>query len=562
MADKVISASLKLDTSGATPEMKEFSKATQDAGKSLDNTNQEAKETGGTFSNLKDGLSKLPGPLGQVKGGIETVNTSLKTLAANPIVLVIVAIVAALVALYKAFASTEEGAEKIEQVMKGLGAVITVIRDRVLAFAGAIVSFFKGDFKEAIDQASKAVTGFGDEVVSAYNRAADATRRLQEAQDDLNRRINVNRAELNRDLAKSKELISDTTASYQDRLKAVTEVEAAQKKQAEDELANAKEMLSIKQEAYDLDKQSSDAADELAAAKIAVANAEQQAAADERSINKQRTAIISEEQAKRTAAAKEQADARKKIADDEAQHEKELFEQRKTVAADWNAFVQGQAADRAAKAKEQADQDKKDQDDRDKYLEDETNKIISETSKQIKAKNDQAKAEDKINKLRVQAQGAFVTQISSLLQTAADLFGKQTVAGKALAIAGATIDTFRSAVAAFRGMVETFPGPWGIAAGIAAAAVAVAAGVKNIQQIASVKVPGQGDSSATPNINAPSLTSPTAPIAPTQQGTTIDQSSIQGIGNAAIGRSYVLESDVSRDQDRSTRLNRAARLGG
>lgn len=562
MADKVIGASLKLDTGGATQEMNEFGKATDQAGKSLGKTNEEAKETGGTFGNLKDGLSKLPGPLSGVASGVGSVNTALKTLAANPIVLVITLLVAALVALYKAFASTEEGAEKIEQIMKGLGAVVTVIRDRILALAGAVISFFKGDFKSAIEQTKAAVNGVGDAIVSAYNRAADATRRLQEAQDDLNRRINVNRAELNRDLAKSKELISDETASYKDRIKAVNEVEAAQKKQAADELANAKELLAIKQEQADLDKNSSDAADELAQAKIALANAEQQAAADERAINRQRTAIEREENQKRTESAKGAAEKRNQIADDEAAHLKMLREQQQADSEAFLKRVNDGIKFRQEQAKEQADQQQKEQQERDEWQKAQYENDWALVQKDIKIKKDAAEKEKKIDELRKQSKAAFFSSISGLLTQAADLFGKQTAAGKILAIAGTTIDTFRGAQAAFTGMVTTFPGPWGIAAGIAAAAAAVAGGIKNIQQIVSVKVPGQGDGASVPTASSSNFSSPAAPIAPQQQGTTIDQNSIAGIGNAAVGRSYVLESDISHDQDRSIRLNRAARLGG
>jgi hypothetical protein len=40
--------------------------------------------------------------------------------------------------------------------------------------------------------------------------------------------------------------------------------------------------------------------------------------------------------------------------------------------------------------------------------------------------------------------------------------------------------------------------------------------------------------------------------------------SIQGVGNAAgagVGRSFVLESDISNNAERAAMLNRAARLG-
>ncbi|MCK9281341.1 MAG: hypothetical protein M0P71_12020 [Melioribacteraceae bacterium] len=76
----------------------------------------------------------------------------------------------------------------------------------------------------------------------------------------------------------------------------------------------------------------------------------------------------------------------------------------------------------------------------------------------------------------------------------ATLAGEQTAIGKAAAVAGTTIDTFRGAQAAFTGMTSTIPGPVGIALGIAAAAAAVASGLANVKKILAVKsgLPGEG----------------------------------------------------------------------
>ena len=254
MQEKIIAATLKVNTGTSAQDIGAVNKSLDQTSKELGGVNEDAKTTKGSFDTLKDGLGKLPGPLGAVKGGVESVNTSLKALAANPIVLVVTLLVAAMVALYKAFASTESGAEKIEQIFSGLGAIVTVIRDRILALAGAVVDFFKGNFSKAIEETKQAVTGVGDAMVTAYGKAANATRELQEAQDDLNRVINVNRAKLERDLAATKELITDETASYRDRKKAIDEVREAEQKQTQSELDNANKTLKALQDKLDLDK--------------------------------------------------------------------------------------------------------------------------------------------------------------------------------------------------------------------------------------------------------------------------------------------------------------------
>jgi hypothetical protein len=76
---------------------------------------------------------------------------------------------------------------------------------------------------------------------------------------------------------------------------------------------------------------------------------------------------------------------------------------------------------------------------------------------------------------------------STTLTAASDAIGKQTQAGKEMAVASATINTFLSAQKAYESMVEVpVIGP---VLAVAAAAAAVVAGMKNIQSIESTKVP-------------------------------------------------------------------------
>ena len=76
---------------------------------------------------------------------------------------------------------------------------------------------------------------------------------------------------------------------------------------------------------------------------------------------------------------------------------------------------------------------------------------------------------------------------SSTLGQVADLFGKESAAGKAAAIAQATIDTYLSAQKAYTATVGVpIVGP--VLAPINAG-LAIAAGIKNIKAITAVKVP-------------------------------------------------------------------------
>jgi len=169
-------------------------------------------------------------------------------------------------------------------------------------------------------------------------------------------------------------------------------------------------------------------------------------------------------------------------------------------------------------------------------------------------------AKDEIKQKEVASTQAQVSAVGDLLAQAAEVAGKHTVAGKALAIASTAINTYQAAMGAFRGMVSTIPGPVGIALGVVAAGLAAAVGVANIKKIVSTQVPGQGGSGG----SVPSVAEVPAPVTPQRSSTQLNAASIQGVGNAAAGgvnRVFVLDADVRNNAERTARINRAARLG-
>jgi hypothetical protein len=179
----------------------------------------------------------------------------------------------------------------------------------------------------------------------------------------------------------------------------------------------------------------------------------------------------------------------------------------------------------------------------------------------VKVKEDLANAEITIEEKKIQKFYATANAYADLLGKVSNLLGKSTAAGKAAAIAEATINTIVASVKAFKANAEVPPSPF---VGIAAAAVATAAGIKQIQAIRNVQIPGVG--SSTPSIggvNIPSIGGG-APIRPslplTQTITQLPANTINQMGSATI-RAYVVESDITTGQERIRRLNRAARLG-
>jgi hypothetical protein len=137
------------------------------------------------------------------------------------------------------------------------------------------------------------------------------------------------------------------------------------------------------------------------------------------------------------------------------------------------------------------------------------------------------------------------------------IIGEQTKAGKALGVASALINTYLGASEVIRAK-SVLPEPFGTIQKIASVASIIATGIKSVKSIMSVQVPSVKGSSGGGG-SMPSIPSFNAPLTPTLATTTLNQGQVNQIGNIAA-RAYVVESDISGNQERVTRLNRAARI--
>jgi hypothetical protein len=151
-----------------------------------------------------------------------------------------------------------------------------------------------------------------------------------------------------------------------------------------------------------------------------------------------------------------------------------------------------------------------------------------------------------------EAKLANASQIAGFLSSVSDLAGRNTAAGKATAIAATTIDTYVGAQKAYISQMQLTPDS-PIRAAIAAA-IALATGIKNVREIAKVKVPGGGAGSA-PSISA-------AAPGGVAQVPTIGNSPITALGAAMTPtkplRAYVVESEVTGSQKRVADIERRA----
>jgi hypothetical protein len=149
--------------------------------------------------------------------------------------------------------------------------------------------------------------------------------------------------------------------------------------------------------------------------------------------------------------------------------------------------------------------------------------------------------------------------VSNALGTIASAVGEQTVAGKALAVAQATIDTYLGATKA----LATYPPPFGaIAAG-----TVILAGLMNVKKIVSTKIPtmpgatgGGGGSVSAPSIQAPSVSAPQVPQLQSGAGVNPTTQIAEGLSKASnkTVKAYVVSTEISSQTALDRRTNSAA----
>jgi len=184
-------------------------------------------------------------------------------------------------------------------------------------------------------------------------------------------------------------------------------------------------------------------------------------------------------------------------------------------------------------------------------------------------------AQIKIEEEKFQAQQALLSNTAAAITAVSDLVGRNTVAGKALAVAATLINTYASIAGQLRAFAGVpIPG-FAIAQAIATGLV----GLKAVRDIIKTPVPttsggGSGGGGATPNTTVSTSTpsfraggigAPQVGASAAQTGTiaNIVAGSInQNQSQTQPIRAYVIGNEVSTQQQLDRRIRTAARLGG
>jgi len=139
---------------------------------------------------------------------------------------------------------------------------------------------------------------------------------------------------------------------------------------------------------------------------------------------------------------------------------------------------------------------------------------------------------------------------SNILLTSSRILGQQTAVGKGVAIAAATIDTYKAAQSSYSALsMIPIVGP---ALGAVAAAAAIVAGIARVKAITRVKVPGAvaatPDTSSAISGAANGVSLPQ--VNPNISNTLVDQAVQQNSNLRQPQRVFVVESDITDTQER------------
>jgi hypothetical protein len=604
------------DASKKVNELKESLKGVKTEAGSLNEEVTKSSKLGEVFGQLKQGAESLIPGLKGAEGAASGLGKQFLALVANPIGLIITGIVVGLKFLYEAFQSSIAGGKELKAIFAAVEGVGNQVKDAIFGLGRALINvtsaaykFITLDFKGAAESMKKAnkeaSTSFGQ-----LGNAIDGTTakiiynltKQQQAVDKARKQQAVVQSETNKLLVQSREILTDETASINEKKKALAEVTKAETASSKEKVRIAAEDLRIAKERAkalggEAEKKSKQ---ELRDLTIALNEAETENAMTGIKLNKQRKMLNRQETADAKAAADERIAKRK----EEAEARKVLDKEQEERDAAKNKLQRDQS--------EKARQDLEDIEKLDREIK-KKNLDATKTDNQLKVEAENAEYERKkallisanlsteeldklhkenLNKLELEyfakesdnavartkteaentaarkklAEEEYAFKIgqakeaSAVMGQLSELAGKDTIAGKALGIASATVNTYVGVTEALK-QKSTLPSPFDVVAKVANVATVLATGFKAVKAITAVKIPGGGGGGAAPTPISVSGGAVAAAPSFNVVGTSGQNQIAQSLGNQAPVKAYVVSGDVTTAQSLDRNIVKTASLG-
>jgi len=616
MAKNEVVVITKVETGDSAEQIDEVSKSAEGLNENLKETEKTTEKTSKAVKKTKDTFSDLPGPIGGVISALKDTGKAMYALVANPIGAVLAAIAATLFTLFKAFTSTNDGADRFDATLAGLKTGLDVVLNSLSKFAEALIGLFenpkqalidfanliqenitnrfeglielvpalgnaisllfKGEFKEAGKVATDAVgkvalgvegiTGkVGNAITEIGKVVGEATKAAKESAkieailqgiEDAERSLRIERSKQARQTAAARLLMEDETASFDERIAALKEVQASEETLAAKELVIAKQKANAIIARNKLTSATDEALAQEAEAIARVNELETESIIRRRKNVKAIESLNKEKVAAEKAALKEIEDAQKaakELTDKEFEQTnkstEEFYKKQQTLLYQNNLTqdeIRKQQQSLELQELQQKLQNAQDYGQSTVSIEAE----IAKKKYDINKENAEAtkKLDDGVRDNRVKALESY----SSSLKAFASVLGESTEEGKALAIAATTIDTYLAAQKAYTSQLNPLD-PTSPFRGALAAAAAIAVGVANVKKILDVQVPGGGSGGSVPS--APPMTRPSSSF------TRIDNSTPLDVNNTGATKVYVTETDITNTQKKVDAIKAKAVIG-
>lgn len=572
----------------------------------LDDLEDKLEITSLKSKQFEDALATMPGPAGEAGNAIKMVDGGLKALLANPVVATIAAIVGVFMLFKKSLESTAEGQATLNRISEAFGKVLGPIMATIEKIA---LPLFEG-FAVILEKVGSAFAYVAEKMGISKTKIAEASSGIKDFKKHNEDLAKAEKDAADKRAADAKKAAEDSKRAAEQRKKDAEEAKKRLEEEKKQRIENAKNEIDLNESLQESEDKLAQARKRIVGDRIAQMNQEQEFADQ----NYQREKKRIEDLLKVEGLA---ANERKKLTAEQNNLEAQYItdkQNRDKAIQDENAKREQEAKDKAAKEAE--DKKKKDEEDKAKAAEEAQKKLEAE----MQARDDKAarliaeyEYEDTIKKKSFQSELDLFDQtrslerqnleaskasadalvafdkataaqriqieraqqetklaiISDALGTIADAVGRETAAGKALAIAQATINTYMGATKA----LATYPPPFGaIAAG-----TVILAGLLQVRKIISTKLPdvpkpgggkvstetGGGGTGPTNNIPAmamPAIPRLQAPGVTTTGGTNPTQQ-IAGTLSAATNKpikAYVVSGEVSSQQALDRRTSKAA----
>jgi len=559
-------------------EYTKLEKKVQKYEKQVEKAEKKQGDFGATLDKVTGGaVTKFKG----MTDGIKSATLGFKGLKAALIASGIGLFVVLLGSLAAAFTQSEEGQEKLQRGLAALGAVVKNTMDLLSDLGNTIISAFKvvgnvvtGNFDKLSESTAElavnvgktgdAIKNFVKDTISEVKAIDEVTKARQKAHH-IERALQVERAQANRDINELRLKAEDRERfSASERVKMLRQAQAIEESITNKEIEAQKLLIKAQQEEMALGKNTIEDKDKLAELQAKLINLDTKRLRSQRLLQTQITTAINQEKAEK---------------------QKEVDELNKGfVYLPGVGFVSRESIEQMRKNGEEVDKILKDfeQKKEDERAETEAQKLELEKSRKLaeldelnateaqkadiilyyndlisKAKQKDIQDEAKRDKILERQK---IATVANTMGAIANLLGKNSKAGKALAIGQALINTYLG-VTEVLSTKSTLPEPFATISRVGNIATVLATGMQSVKAIQSTN-PKSASGAANISTRGGEAAAPQVPAF-----NIVGQSVTNQLADVIAGqsgqptRAYVVSNDVSTAQELDRNIIQGASIG-